>query len=172
MAYGDAEALKLEGAALADVATFYNEGPNQQHIPLDVVGYSRGAMEAVKLVNDLSSIGVPDASKPKETINGKAQFPVFHPIVRFVGLISPVMGPNEVAGVWPRSLPAGVGYLYEALDNLPNDPFLPQHTITKAVGTQGPAPQTFPMGHIEIGHDQGVRKTLVAQAKNAGAPVT
>jgi hypothetical protein len=169
---GDAEALKLEREAMDNVQTFYNQDVTHQDIPLDVIGYSRGAMEAVKLVNDLSSIGVPNIFKPKQTINGKAQFTPFYPAVRFVGLISPVMGPNEVAGVWPRSLPAGVGYLYEALDNFPLDPFLPQHTITKAAKTSGPAPQTFQLGHIDIGHDPGVLATLIAEARAAGAPVS
>jgi hypothetical protein len=168
---GDAEARKFEQEAMTDVSTFYNQNIQNQDIPLDVVGYSRGAMAAVKLVNDLSSKGVPNTFKPKQTIGGKLQFPTFNPNVRFVGLVSPVMGPNQIPFVWPKSLPAGVGLMFQALDNFPGDPFLVQHTITRAKGTGGDD-QTFQLGHIDIGHDQGVLKNLIAEAIEAGAPVT
>jgi hypothetical protein len=171
IAYGDLEALKFEQEALDDVFTFYTRNPQNQDIPLDIIGYSRGAMEAVKLVNDLHTFGIPDISKPLPPVNGKKEYQSFKPLVRFVGLVSPVMGLPEIQGAWPDSLPKGVQYFFEALDKDPNNPILLQHPIAI-----DPSTKTWPTfspgdGHIKIGHDPIVLNKLIAAAEAAGAPV-
>ena len=171
IAFGDVEALTIEQTALAEVSSFY-QNPAHRYIPFDLVGYSRGAMESVMLVNDLLKYGVWDTSTKTTTHvdPNKPQVALtpFFPTVRYVGLISPVMGPYEA--VWPLSLPVGVGWMFQALDNFPNDPLLPQHTITRAAGTMGHNID-FPDGHSAIGSDAAVLGWMVTEGKQAGAPV-
>jgi len=79
-----------------------------QHVPVDLVGYSRGAMQAVKLADVISQDGVPDPDsayqqRVQQFIGNDphgnpmytyywvtAYHNYFHPKIRFVGLISPV----------------------------------------------------------------------------------
>jgi hypothetical protein len=126
-------------------------------------------MQAVKLVNDLSSTGVPIQSS-KQTVNGKTSFTYFKPVVRYVGLISPVIGPLEAPGLWPRSLPSGVRWMSQALDNKPNDPFLPQNTISRAAGTGG-INIIYPDDHSHVGREPAALSEMIEEAKQAGAPV-
>jgi hypothetical protein len=169
-ALGDKEALREEEIAVTQVTAFYNSDPKHLPIPLDTVGYSRGSMEAVKLVNDLATTGIMIASPEKQTTRGQVNVKAVHPTVRYVGLISPVMGPLEVPGIWPTSLPAGVGWLYQALDGFPNSQFLPEHTITRAPGTSG-YDFRYRYKHTDIGYQEIVRIGLRGEGKDAGAPI-
>jgi prepilin-type processing-associated H-X9-DG protein len=99
-----------------------------------------------------------------------ATFTYFHPVVRYVGLISPVIGPLEAPGLWPRSLPTGVEWMFQALDNEPGNPVLPQNTITRVAGTGG-RNVNYADGHGRIGGDTAVLTEMVAEATQAGAPV-
>jgi hypothetical protein len=173
MIFGDREAFAIECKALGELDQFY-QTPENQIISLDTVGYSRGAVEAVKLVSDLADVGfidiptkVTDRSDPA---NPRVDSGPFHPTVRFVGLISPVMGPFEHQGFWPYNLPAGPERLYEALDNEPNNPFLPQHVVGYEPGTIGTV-KTYPDNHINVGYDKKVMEELLAQARLSGLPI-
>jgi hypothetical protein len=171
--FGDREAFAIECKAVEELDQFY-QVPQNQIVSLDTIGYSRGAVDAVKLVNDLADVGfidiqtkVTDRSDPANpTVFSQA----FHPTVRFVGLISPVMGPFEHKGFWPYNLPAGPDRLYEALDNEPNNPLVPQHEIGYEAGTTGTV-KTFPDIHIKVGYDGKVMTELFAQAKLSGLPL-
>lgn len=127
---GDNEALLIERWALTTVEDFYLKDPSNANVPLDVIGYSRGAAEAIKLVQDLSNGVVPLGKK--QTVQGKdGAAPTnraFDPKsiqLRFVGLISPVMGPSAndytnklVQQVqWTYGLPATIQNALQALDS-------------------------------------------------------
>jgi len=186
LAEGNTEALAREKRGLQAVADFY-QNPQNRATPLDVVGYSRGAVEAVKLINDL--IGTPAKDKnTKVTQHGAGgpvnQYKALNIHVRFVGLISPVMGPfaedktqkGILPVVWTYDLPGGVDWLYQALDKDEDDakklfgnPVLTQHVVTRAQGTKGDD-HTYKEGHIKVGHDPQVLTDMTNEAKAAGAP--
>ena len=79
------------------------------HVPADLFGFSRGAMQAVKLANLINEYGVPDpTSEVTKTLpNHWGKLPTgtkyqtytryLHPQIRSVGLFSPVkmMGPID-----------------------------------------------------------------------------
>lgn len=81
-----------------------------------------------------------------------------------------MIGPFEAPGLWPRSLPSGVVWMSQALDNQPNNPVLPQNTITRAAGTRG-LDIIYPDGHSEVGREEAAFSEMNDEAKQAGAPV-
>ncbi|HZL37064.1 MAG TPA: Ig-like domain-containing protein, partial [Tepidisphaeraceae bacterium] len=175
IAFGDAEAMVFERDALREVQTFYSD-PKNIHIPLDVIGYSRGAFEAVKLINNVFNDGTGIGDLRYKRTTRTLGIPTgttydghyLHPQVRFVGLISPVMGPMRVPFLWSESLPPGVTSMYQALDNFPNDDFLPQVTMTRSAGTGGDPDIQYPLAHTVIGKDPKVEADMVAAAKGVG----
>jgi hypothetical protein len=80
------------------------------------------------------------------------------------------MGPEEMQGTWPRSLPAGVALAFQALDISPNDPVLTQYTISRAAGTTG-YDINYDDGHIEIGKDPRVLSRMLGEASIANVPM-
>ncbi|MDB5290621.1 MAG: hypothetical protein JWL69_1862 [Phycisphaerales bacterium] len=179
IAFGDAEAVAIERGALAKLNNFYQD-PAQAGVVLDTIGYSRGAFEAVALVNDMLRKGIPVQST-KYTTRGMFGVPiatgykayVATPKVRFVGLISPVMGPARVPFLWDFSVPSGTHWMYQGLDKdlAGLNPILPQFPIGRPAGTAGHDIVYKKLGHQEVGHDPGVLKDMLADAKNAGVPV-
>ena len=45
------------------IVSFYQVEYNRKHVPLDIIGYSRGAFSAMKLVDIIARKGIPDLSK-------------------------------------------------------------------------------------------------------------
>ncbi len=172
-AFGGPEAKAIVHESLDDLAAFYQD-PTHWNIPVDIIGYSRGAFEAVKLGNFLNE-GIPQWST-KYTASGAfglsiTKYRNYIPIhLRFVGLISPVsqMGPGQTS-YWPTVVPECTGYLAQALDNNPSSGLYPQTTVTAPVGTQHDE-HTFPYDHPTIGVKQDVLNYLIQQAAIVGAP--
>jgi len=133
-------------------------------VPLDIIGWSRGAFESVKLAN-LVSKGLSDGASKRPNHN-------VHPWIRFVGLISPVgmMGPFQGAA-WETSLPLGVGYLAQALDNQPSSWIFPETTMAAATGTIQAVHDRFPFSHPDIGTAPEDLTFLIDQATQDGVPV-
>jgi len=179
IAFGDTEALDKASGALSAVEDFYKD-PEHTGVLLDTVGYSRGAYEAVRLVNNVinGGTGIPDLNYKRTTrILGIPTGTTYdghylHPQVRFVALISPVMGALALPFVWSTSLPSGVKWMYQALDDDPNDQFLPQATVTRGDGTAGAPDLGYLDGHRAIGKDPKVFADMVAAAKQIGVQFT
>jgi hypothetical protein len=163
IAFGDSLAQYEMEIAYTQVEAFYNASAQNRDVPLDMVGYSRGSMEAVALANLLSTTGI--AVKNTDEV-----VTMFHPTIRYMGLISPVRGPFEAPGIWPTTLPRGVIWMYQALDSHPNSMFLPEHQITAAAGTQG-VTYRYRYKHTAIGYSNLVLQTMEAQGVDAGAPI-
>jgi len=172
---GGPEAATIVHEGLDDLAVFYQD-PTHWNIPVDVIGYSRGAFEAVKLANFLAD-GIPQWST-KYTARGAFGLPITkykHYIqihLRFVGLISPVgqMGLGQ-GNYWPTGVPDCTDYLAQALDNNPSSGLYPQTTMAAPVGTQHDE-TTFPYDHPAIGVRQDVLNYLIQKGTAAGAPVS
>jgi hypothetical protein len=138
--------------------------------PVDTIGWSRGAFEAIMLAWDVTA-GIPNLAT-KVTRGGNVTYHYIPPIpIRFVGLISPVgqMGPGQEA-FWRTTLPAGVKYFAEAGDIRPLHPIYPESVINAAPGTT-PAFQQFPYSHGYMGYEWPVLHYLETQARIAGVPV-
>ncbi|MDB5357129.1 MAG: repeat-containing protein, partial [Phycisphaerales bacterium] len=180
-AFGAAEANAFVNAAYDSLATFYTD-PNNRGIPVDIIGYSRGAYEAAWLAHRIQEDGIPDLNTKKTVLvwvtaeHGqrkqvpKVTYQYVHPQIRWVGLVSPVnqMGPLTN---WPSTLPPGVVNCFEALDNDPNNIIYLQIPITCATGTNLDQPAPYPEGHPQIGIDPKVLNDMISDAKKAGVPV-
>lgn len=170
--FGNDEANSLADTGLQEVQEFYKD-PQNRGVPLDLIGYSRGAFEAVKLANLLAN-GVPDPSSKTTDKNSKqvTYTRYWHPPMRYVGLVSPVaqMLPNPNPNDWPSSLPSGWAYMYQALDNKPNDLIYTQTTITRAAGTAGAPDEQTQDDHHKIGLDAQVLDHMIAAANTAHVP--
>ena len=90
---------------------------------------------------------------------------------RFVGIISDVNQMGPLAGNWPTSLPVGVGAMFQALDNNPNDDWTPQITVEEADGTATNLGQNYPYSHGAIGKAQNVLTDLENFARMFDVPV-
>ncbi|MDB5353648.1 MAG: hypothetical protein JWN24_101 [Phycisphaerales bacterium] len=106
------ETAKAE-IALSGIEAYYSN-PKHENVPLDLVGYSRGAMEVVWIIDRLETdqkIVLKGGSKDDK----KSFFDLSR--VRFVGLIAPVLGPKGTKDnpTWPTSVPDGVEAAYQAL---------------------------------------------------------
>ncbi len=137
--------------AVERLVEFYRN-PSHLNIPLDIVGYSRGAFSAVQLAA-LVSQGLEDKqqflrfeNKPVQTGTNAhgvmSRVPVYKRIqipMRFLGLISPVAQfgldafPNFITagGInlhigWPTKVPSAVRHVVQLLDNQPNHRIFPQ----------------------------------------------
>ena len=175
-AVGGPEASAQVTSALDKIEKFY-ANPVNHGVPIDLIGWSRGAFEAAKLANLIAS-GIPDLSRPV-TIKGRQTYPYkFSPLIRFVGLISPVRKMGKWIGnwgEWPTVLPAGIKSVWEAGDNAPNDVIFTETRITAAAGTayyfhQYPHPHPF-IGYWQPFNAPEVYDAMVAAASAAGAPI-
>jgi hypothetical protein len=173
--FGGPEMQNFVQEAETDVNTFYSEDPTKQHQDdvLDVVGYSRGAMEAVQVVNDLLTQGLPDLGLDV-TRDGHVvtdfEAP-WQPIIRFVGLISPFHAPKDTAknGEWPENLPASVGPVFIASAKTPvaGAVMINEKIITKGPNEQPVQVTPYQLSHTQVGHDPTVLRDLFAAARNA-----
>jgi hypothetical protein len=176
------------GRAMQALEAFYSD-PLHRQIPVDIVGFSRGAFEATKLAN-LITQGIPDISKPAvttwtTTTDQKGHLvrvphsirPLIFPWIRFVGIVSPVGQMGLGQGLfWPTSLPSNVGSFAQALDGTPGEwPYL-QTPIT--ITGQTPDTITYdgqngnPLyNHETIGVVEEVLSWLELQAIWAGVPL-
>jgi len=163
-AFGGAEANCQVDHMFQRIRLFYSN-PQNRGIPLDLIGYSRGSFAAVKLANIIYQNGIQVPSgKPSQTQK-------FFPWIRFVGLLSPVNQMGPLAGSWPTALPPHVGYMYEALDNTPNDLIFKQTTLSAASGTPFNEVSFVPYNHPTIGVMWDVLDQLEAEARSAGVPI-
>jgi hypothetical protein len=169
--FGGLESAVQLNKAWDSLVSFYKD-PSHAFIPVDIIGYSRGAFVAANLANRITSRGITilrTLEVPYRT--GFRQVKVYdtiHPWVRFVGLISPVKQMGPFSGNWPTKLPAGVGATYEALDNVPSGIYL-QTPITAADGTDPGI--TYDDDHPSIGVDPLVLTDLETAARAAGVPI-
>ena len=179
VAFGHSDAKAIVRTALRDLIQFY-QVPSNRTVPVDMIGWSRGSFESVKLANLIAS-GAVHFFEKKRTALGQSGRPesvyadpvTLRPWVRYVGLISPVgqMGP-EAGSYWPTSLPGGVHYMYQALDNRPEDLIYWETTMTAAVGTVVSQPPRYPFSHSEIGYAQQVLTDMENAGIAAGAPIS
>jgi hypothetical protein len=176
---------------LTALGTFYANPANVANIPIDVVGYSRGCMQAVLLANIIATYGiaVPGSGRLVPVMTAgqcwrKRRIDVVyvHPKIRFVGLISPVsmMGFDAILSLvpgnpqtflgWPTSLPGSVASVTQILDGFPSQwPFI-QKPISLDPGTSSSTVQT-PYDHPTIGIMPDVLGSLLNAANAANAPV-
>jgi hypothetical protein len=140
---------------------------------MDIVGYSRGAMEAVDVMNDLLTTGLRDVGSLKVTRDDGTVYidyeRAWEPTIRFAGLISPVIGPEE--GTWPTAIPEQVANVYEASATKPMFHVLKVHEQTLTQDPQHPdgiPKEEFPYTHQEIGHKPDVKNALDAAARRDG----
>ena len=175
--FGGPEMQHFVQEAETDVNTFYTEDKTHQDDVLDVVGYSRGAIEAVQVINDLLTSGLPDVGKKDVTRDGHVADPngPWKPIVRFVGLISPYHGPKDAPrnGQWPTNLPASVGPVFIASAKIPiavgvaGGVMINEKIITKGPNLQPIQVTPYKLSHTEAGHKQIVLDGLMAAARDA-----
>ena len=178
--YGVVQAKEFVTQALSDVKGYYSVEAHRG-VPLDIVGYSRGAMEAVKLANQIEALTVkitgPDHKTKEAAFTSVSR-------IRFVGLIAPVLGPpGAVLGAqWDDSLPDGIAGAYQGLagkntdkNQLTNEK---EHILWNLAWQKTiKAPDsdhlvTHPvyanLDHIGMGHDRTVKKDMEDQAKLVG----
>ena len=180
------EASQFVESAEGVLEQFYAAAANRS-VPVDIVGYSRAAFEAVALANWIATKGIPDLTggktvtvwNTKNTLSTTRTLytkPPIHPKLRFLGLISPV---GEIGlpltslnlGTWPTSAPASVANMIQILDNQPNDPIFIQTTIeSDGVGDYyGPI---LPYSHPAIGVESETLEDFTSRANQDGVPVS
>jgi hypothetical protein len=176
---GDA-AKRLENTGILEIQNFYSD-PKNLGVPLDIIGYSRGAFEALKLADE-AAIGILNLAT-KNTRGGLVKFTREQIPLNFVGLISPVgmMGvvppgsssDSSVGGDtdWPDSLMNEWTYFYQALDGSPNNwPYM--QTKVKMNGpTQDLSSKPWEDNHHTIGVDGKVLDQMLAAMKLAKLPL-
>jgi hypothetical protein len=176
-AFGGPEELGFVYNAYNRLVEFFQDEPADTIV--DMVGYSRGAFGVAYLAHMLDVNGIPKLGGEVHFDPGGTPIgpPPLHPAIGFVGLISPVNQMGE--GGWYSTLPSSVGFLSEALDNLPGDPIIPETTINRISGSavnvdikryNGSGGRAS-LSHIDIGYDGVVRSQLYADAELAGVSI-
>ncbi|HZL36073.1 MAG TPA: hypothetical protein VFC78_12225, partial [Tepidisphaeraceae bacterium] len=170
-AYGDWEAQDDVRKALDSLRGYYSS-LDHYHVPLDVIGYSRGAMEAVKFLSvALAPGGIEIPGSAKTTAGRKLFMKISN--VRFVGLIAPCIGikGDRLVYDFPKAVPPGILGMYQALAGqwvATHNIVLDQNTITKP---DNPPPDTKTYknyGHTNIQKQQDVLDDMEADAKKVG----
>ena len=161
----------IVAGALADLGSFYRD-ESRRDVPVDVLGYSRGAFQAVRLTQRLAAHGLPDRAGP----GAARSFESFRPRVRFVGLISPVgqMGVvfTRLDPGWAKCLPAGVGYAFQVLASDPDHRLFLETKLDTSAAETSVCPPRYPHGHASIGWAGDVLAALIDHARRAGVPMS
>jgi hypothetical protein len=166
-AFGLTDMLHFVRKAETKLEAFYTEADHRA-VALDAIGYSRGAIEAVQLMNDLANNGLtlgPDLTRDGRAIAAPAEN--LKPPIRFAGLISPVIGPAD--GTWPTEVPSTVGSIWVASAAF-QVAWVRVHEQTITQNPQHPngvVPIPFDLTHMQIGHDDTVFNRLEEAARRA-----
>lgn len=161
-AFGGLEAAVQWNTAWDSLVDFYSD-PSNEGVPFDTIGWSRGACIAVNLANRVANQAI--------SIRTDIQVTKFHPVIRFVGIISDVNQMGPLCGNWPTSLPGGVEAMFQALDNQPDDGSFPQITVTAADGTETNGDTIYSDSHGAIGYADDVLTAMENFARMFGVPV-
>lgn len=158
-------ATQITSRALGDLARFYRE-PAHCDVPLDLVGYSRGAFQVLRLLHRIRSTGLRVRAE---------SFCVMRPRIRFVGLVSPVgqMGAvfTRLNPGWPKTLPPGVKYAVQLLAADPEHRFFMETSLDISAAATAASPPRSAHGHAAIGWAGDVVNQLTEHAREAGVPV-
>jgi len=161
-AFGGLEAAVQWNTEWDKLVDYYSI-PSHEGVPFDTIGWSRGACIAVNLANRVASQAI--------NIRTGSQVVNFHPVIRFVGIISDVNQMGPLCGNWPTSLPGGVEAMFQALDNTPNDAAFPQITVEDAEGTADNGDTIYAYTHGAIGGAANVLTDLENFARMFGVPI-
>ena len=164
--------------------------------PLDVIGYSRGAVTAVKFLNlmydsnsippelteNSAALGLVPISRDDVKNIWAAVQPQFLGLISFAGrrpfeeILMQKVGPLQD---WPNTLPiqwthsSTVGTYQADIDQQNRDTAVGlavnQEYVWEAAGNVVPY-QIFNESHIAIGHDPAVKAQIISRAKQAGVP--
>lgn len=179
------EAISKVIAQYNNLIDFYQTEDHRKHVPLDLIGYSRGAYQAMKLAEWVGKFGIPNNSAGGTPFQDKIA-------IRFMGLVSPVgqMGAEPVLHKltlgwlpplnlgWPTVVPKNVKHFLQIVVDAAHATNSDNVQTTMTIPNLDPAPGISYETHVyndeshgDLGEDPKALREMIHTARVYNVPV-